>query len=136
MTSPHLSRFDSIRDTAAYLNEHAKTDFRHMPEGTISNVLNRASPEVRQALSSHYLAAQNLIESGGRLMPFEQKLDVHLPDGMAKTYQRAEDEQTYVGLNERMGTAEQSQRIIDETPVSLRDIVSASMDHHEGSTQD
>jgi len=129
-----MNRHNDIKDTAAYLAEHAKTDFKNMPEGTVMNVLNRASPEVRDALSTHYLGAQHLIESGGRLRPFEEKLDVtaQMPPAMRQTYQRAEDESTYMGLQERLGTQEANERIINDAPISLRDIIDASYDATAG----
>lgn len=134
-----MTRFNNIKDTAAYLNEWAAKDFKGMPEGTVANVLNHASPEVREALSRDYLGKQHLIESGGRLRPFEERVDVtaQMPDAMRKTYQRAEDEQTYMGLQERMGTAQQNERLINEAPTTLRDVLSASMDaHSEGGAND
>lgn len=123
-----MSRADELRDTAAYLNEHAKDNFARMPERTVANVLNRASPEVRAALTKDFLGRQHLVESGGRLAPFQDRVDplADMPETMRTTYQRAEDEQTYAALNDRMGTLEQNQRLIDEAPVTLRDTLDAA----------
>jgi hypothetical protein len=133
-----MSLREDINDTIGYLAEHAQSDFRNLPEGTVANVLNGLSPEARKDFNVHFKGTQHLVESGGRLAPFETKVpvEVYTTKPMRDTYQRLEDEQLYTGLQERMGTQEQNERIINDAPVSLREVASAAFDHHEGSTND
>lgn len=119
-------------ETARYLRDHAKTDFRNMPEKSITRVLNNASPEVRKAMLEQYKGREHFAETGGRidhngfLAPFTPREEPPpIPKEMEKAIDRLRTEELTSILNQRMGSEQPDQ------PVTLRDIVSASMDAHE-----
>lgn len=118
-----------------YLHQHAASDFRHMPEKTVSAVLNKASPAVR----AHMLKNQQFVEhviNGGRSEPFQPPLTID-PSRVDKATEaiaaKARTEDMTHALLSRMGT---DQSAITDTPPTTRDYVEAAFDHHEGSTHD
>lgn len=114
-----------------YLRGHASTDFQNMPEKTISGVLNKAAPKVREYMQANKRFVDDFEERGGKYQPFGDRAPPPVLDKPAQAIlDRARTEEITHDLSTRMGTAPVEQ------PTTLRDIVDAAYDHHEGSTHD
>lgn len=123
---------EEVESLNNYLREHAKTDFRNMPERTVAAVMNKASPNARFFMNANRNVVTDLDESGGRYKPFDPKMDIAatVPKEAKPILDRVATEDLTTSLNSRMGTS------TPDEPTSLRDIVDAAFDHHEGSTND
>ena len=117
---------EEVESLSSYLKTHGKDGFRNMHEKSIAEVLNKASPNSRFFLDANRKVVTDLDERGGRYRPFEEKRDMSalVPKEVKPILDRVATEDLTIGLNERMGTAP------IEQPTTLRDIVSASMEHH------
>jgi hypothetical protein len=119
-----------IIDLQDYLASHATSGFDKMPEKTISNLLNQASPEARAFMLKNKQAIENFIESGGREVPFEPKRAFNpndIPPPARALMEKSQAEEMTHSLNERMGTPKR-----DTTPPSMRDYLDISFATHEG----
>lgn len=126
-----------VFDISRYLRDHAKSDFRHMPEGSIAGVLNRASPEARRALAIQFKAAEHAAETGGRidehgnLKPFAERYDesrqrADRPKELNKAIDKLQTEQITNELSQRMGMPTPS----NDGPPDRREILSVAFDAH------
>ena len=127
MTAP--SRTEELFQVSNYLGEHAKSDFKKMPEGSVAAVLNGLSPEARKAFATQFVALDHARDAK-RNMPFEEKLtdeDImgSLPETLRKTVDRIDTEQVTNRIHERMGTATH-QAELNNAPVSLRETIAAA----------
>ena len=127
-------RFQDIEDTAAYLNEHAKSNFANMPERSIACVLNRAPPSVREAIAVQYKGLEHAVETGGRIdhngnpKPFAERNDSiydDMPKNLKTTVDRMRTEELSTALMDRMGHEQHEQ------PVSRRDYLEAAFEGAE-----
>ena len=119
--------YEDLTNTAAYLSEHAKSNFEKMPEKTIAKVLNQAPPSVREAIAVQYKGLELLNDSGGRLAPFQEKRYDHydsLPATMKTSIDKLRTEELSTALLDRMGHEQ------PEQPVSRRDYLEAAFDQH------
>jgi hypothetical protein len=121
-------------DTARYLREHAQSDFAKLPEGSISKVLNNASPEVRGAMLTQYRAREHLHDTGGRIdakgniAPFAERIDLPpVPKELGKAIDKLRTEEITTELNQRMGTPVPT---ADNSPPDRREILAAAFDAH------
>jgi hypothetical protein len=128
---------DKLFRAARILRDAAKTDFKTLPGGSVSAFLNTLDSDTRFALVKEYKAREHLHDTGGRidsngfLKPFAPRIDLPpVPKELDKTIDRLRTEEITQGLDSRMGTSQQTERIINEQPTSLRDLVEASIDHH------
>ena len=120
-----------MADIQAYLREHSKSGFQNMPEKSIAKVLNNASPNVRFFMNANKNVVDELEAGGGRYRPFQERITPTIDKDTQAVFDRTRTEEVTTGLNERMGTAP-----LPDEPTTLRDIVDAAFDHHEGSTND
>lgn len=119
-----------VADVQAYLREHSRSGFQNMPERSIEKVLNNASPNVRFFMNANKNVVDELEAGGGRYRPFQERITPAIDKDTQAVFDRTRTEEVTTGLNERMGTQPVEQ------PTTLRDIVDAAFDHHEGSTND
>lgn len=127
MTTP--SHTEELFQVSNYLGEHARSDFKKMPEGSVAKVLNGISPEARKSFATQYLALDHARDAK-RNMPFEEKLtdeDIMggLPETLRKTVDRIDTEQVTNRIHERMGT-QQAQAELNNQPPTLRETISAA----------
>lgn len=119
-----------MADIQSYLREHSRSGFQNMPEKTVAKVLNNASPNVRFFMNANKNVVDELEAGGGRYRPFQERIAPAIDKDTQAVFDRTRTEEVTTGLNERMGTTPVEQ------PTTLRDIVDAAFDHHEGSTND
>jgi hypothetical protein len=124
-----------VFEISRYLRDHAKSDFKSMPEKTVSAVLNRASGEARLALAKQFKAQEYLAETGGRIdhngfiAPFAPRIDEstirsNQPKELNSAIDKLQTEVITTELNQRMGTPTAS--TADSEPTTLRDVIDAS----------
>lgn len=116
-----------VESLSEYLTGHSRDGFKNMPEKSIAEVMNKASPNSRFFMDANRKTITDLDERGGRYRPFEEKRDMAalVPKEVRPVLDRVATEDLTHSLNTRMGTQPVEQ------PTTLRDIVSASMEHHE-----
>ena len=118
-----------LKDIQDYLAGHAKAGtLDRLPEGSVANVMNRASPRVKEHMLGSKAVVENFRESGGREMPFEPKRsieDLDVPTHVRQVMDRADTEDVTHGLLSRMGTDNAS---INSGPPDLRETLTAAFD--------
>ena len=98
---------------------------RTCPKRSVAKVLNNASPNVRFFMNANKNVVDDLEAGGGRYRPFQERITPASTRTLRLCSTGCARKRSPTGLNERMGTAPVEQ------PTTLRDIVSASMEHHE-----
>lgn len=125
---------DEVLNAARYLREHAEKNFEALPEGSIAKVLNGLSPEARLVFAKQYMSFDHAREAR-RDMPFQPKLTdeelyANVNEPLRKTIERMDTEQVTMKLNERMNTQQENQRIEQEAPTTMRDVLDSAFDAH------
>lgn len=119
------AELQEVEDVTNYLREHSRSGFQNMPERSVAKVLNNAPPRIREYMQANKRFVDDLEAGGGRYKPFQERITPELDAPTQAVFDKVRTEEITHGLNERMGTAPVEQ------PTTLRDIVSASMEHHE-----
>jgi len=117
-----------VESLHSYLATHGKDGFKNMPEKSIAEVLNKASPNSRFFLDANRKVVTDLDERGGRYRPFEPKRDMSalVPKEVKPFLDRVATEDLTYGLNERLGTAP-----LPDEPTTLRDVIDVAFERHE-----
>jgi hypothetical protein len=118
MDNPFLQ---DISDLSDYLNEHAKSDFRNLPEGGVHALLAGLPPPLQQEVLAMLQKAMGDSRQV-RDMPFQDKPNGdHLDPQVMALLNRLLTEETAHGLNRRMGTPTAAEVLDRQDPPSLRD---------------
>jgi hypothetical protein len=122
-----------VQDVTDYIAAHTR-DGTRPAEGSMIEVVNRASPRVRERLAEAYRVLEDA-EAGVR-RPFGEVPDLHHtaarlemnPSGAARVYGVIQTEDVTARLQERMGTDADR----PDPDLTRRDFVEAALDMHTG----
>lgn len=120
-----MSHEQEVFEISRHLRNHAKDNFARLPEGSITRVLNNASPEARLALARQFKVAEHMAETSGRSMPFDEPVyeseqRQSRPKELNAAIDKLQTEVLAQDLSTRMGTTQPDQ------PTTLRDVIDAS----------
>ena len=126
LASSPLDEHQQVEDLTNYLREHSRSGFQHHARTLDCEGDEQCSPAHSGVFMKPIRGlSTDLGGGGGRYRPFQERMHPRAQSPHSAVFDHVRTEELTHGLNERMGTAPVEQ------PTTLRDIVSASMEHHE-----